>query len=230
MLTTADVACRQALDCLPVEARALAQQDAYLMPVKHGQRIVQAGVMPAGAMFVVKGAMAVSSKPKVGIEVVMCFARPQIWQVGHLLAADVLPVYDSFAVGRAEIVVWPREAFVQAYQAHKSLRDYIRDCEVLIQACILKELQQSLALTLPQRLARRLLQLADLVGAPVGDKAVKLTAPVSHALLASSLGVSRQRIHSQLRDWAALGWLDSSYRDVILHAPEQLRTAAAFAA
>lgn len=221
---------RAALDALPVDIRPLAQRSAYVTQLRHEQRIVNAGVAPIGAMFVVKGAMAVSAKQANGQEVVMCFARPNIWQLGDLVAADRLPIYNSYAIGKAEVIVWPREDFMQAYQAHKPLRDYIRDCEVHIQQCIIRELEQSLALTLPQRLARRLLQLAELVGSPVGDKAVKLAAPVSHSLLAASLGVTRQRIHSQLRDWSALGWLDSSYRDVTLHAPEALRTAAALTA
>jgi CRP-like cAMP-binding protein len=127
------------------------------------------------------------------------------------------------------VIVWPRASFLEAYQSSGRLRDVVRDNAIGTQNLMLRELEQSLALTLPQRLARRLLELADLVGTPADNNAVKLSAPVSHALLAASLGVTRQRIHGQLREWAALGWVESHYRDVVLRSPDALRGAAALA-
>ncbi len=212
-----------AIEALPYEVRAHAARSLYAVPLKHGEKIVQVGVFLPGPMFLSHGAVTVSRVLPDGSEAVICFARPRIWVLGDQVVAGEKPVYDGFAVGRAEVIVWPRASFIEAHHASPALQELVRQSGLGTQQLILRELEQSLVLTLPQRLARRLLELAELVGKPMEDGSIKLAAPVSHALLASSLGVTRQRIHGQLRDWAELGWLESRYRDVILHSLPELR-------
>lgn len=215
----------QAIEALPEDVRQLAARSIKLVSLRHGDKVVRTDVKVDGPMFLLKGVITVSRPCPEGSQVVMCFARQQIWQLGELVASDDKSSFNCAALGDATLALWPREAYLLAYREYPSLREYMRDNNIGIMHRIMRELEVSLTHTLPQRLARRLLQLADLSGEAQANQSIKLGAPVSHSFLAASLGVTRQRIHSQLRDWAALGWLESSYRDVVLLAPQALREA-----
>jgi CRP/FNR family transcriptional regulator, cyclic AMP receptor protein len=230
MLDTNEPA-QKALNALPIEVRALASRHAYVLKLKNGERIARAGQPMPGAVFLSKGVLSINRKLNSGNEVVLCFVGQNYWISGDLVASNRLPVYDCHAVGQASAIIWPSASFKEAYTGSFDLRELVRTSAIRAQERMLKEMEDSLALTLPQRLARRLLELANLAGEPAlaHRGSIKLQAPVSHSLLASSLGVTRQRIHSQLREWAQLGWLESHYRDVVLHQPQALRLTAAYA-
>lgn len=228
MLNSSEATSR-ALDALPIEARALAANSAYEVALKNGEFIVQAGQALPGIMLLTKGVISVNRELKSGEDVVLCFVRQYQWFLGELVVANHVPFYDCVAVGGANVIVWPRASVNEAYEMCADLRQLISNSSIFVQRRMARELEVERSHTLPQRLARRLLELAELSGTPSNESGIKLQAPVSHSLLASSLGVTRQRIHSQLREWAELGWLDSHYRDVVLHQPQALRTAAAHA-
>lgn len=230
MLHSSEIA-QKALDALPIEMRAFAANNAYVLKLRDGESLSRAGKPLPGAVFLVQGAVSINRKLNSGDEVLLCFVGQNYWILGDLIVSNQAPLYDSYAVGPATLVVWPSASFKEAHAMNAELRELVRISAIRAQERMLKNMEDSLALTLPQRLARRLLELAQLVGVPsvTQQGSIKLQAPVSHSLLASSLGVTRQRIHSQLREWAELGWLESHYRDVVLHQPLALRLQAAYA-
>ncbi len=228
MLNSSDVSLA-ALNALPLEVRAIAAHSAYEVSLKNGEQIVHAGKPLPGAMLLAKGMVSINRFQTCGDEVVLCFARQNHWFLGDIVAAHQAPFFDGFAVGNATVMVWPHASFNEAYALNAELRNQVQSSAIFTQQRMLRELEVTRYLTLPQRLARRLLELAGLVGMPINGTGIKLHAPVSHSLLAASLGVTRQRIHSQLREWAQLGWLESHYRDVVLHQPQALLLAAAYA-
>jgi CRP/FNR family transcriptional regulator, cyclic AMP receptor protein len=228
MLNSSEATTR-ALNVLPLQARAFAANSAYEVTLKNGESIVQAGKTLPGIMLLTKGVISVNRELKSGEDIVLCFARQYQWFLGDLVVGNHMPSYNCVAVGRANVIVWPRASVHEAYELCADLRQMICNSSIFVQQRMARELEVERSLTLPQRLARRLLELAELSGTPSNEIGIKLQAPVSHSLLASSLGVTRQRIHSQLREWSELGWLDSHYRDVVLHQPQALKTAAAYA-
>lgn len=228
-MTELNNAIDRALDSLPIEVRAMAAASAKLNTYSHGELIKRQGELCEGVMYLLSGAVSLNQRLNDDSETIVCFARQRRWLLGDMVAAKRPATYDGCAVGEVQVLVWPAASFMRAYQDCAELRDFVRDHTMASLNYVMSELEQSRSLTLQQMLARRLLQLADMVGVSLENQSIKLKAPVSHALLAASLGVTRQRIHGQLREWAELGWVKSSYRDVVLHSPEQLRKAAAFA-
>jgi CRP/FNR family transcriptional regulator, cyclic AMP receptor protein len=218
-----------ALNSLPIDVREVAASTAILASYQHGEYVVRKGEPLPGLMYLHSGAVSLSQAQTDGGESIVCFARQRRWLSGDNVATRSTGCYDACAIGEVQMILWPAQAFIQAYERSEALREFSRETTLGSLSHVLHELEQTRSLTLPQKLARRLLELADMVGYPMDNQAIKLLAPVSNALLASSLGVTRQRIHGQLRDWAALGWVNSSYREVVLHAPDALRQAAAFA-
>jgi CRP/FNR family transcriptional regulator, cyclic AMP receptor protein len=224
-------AVQSALNSLPIEVRALATRHVYEVSLKNSEKIVRAGKAVPGAMLLTQGVISVGRTSTSGESVVLCFARQNHWFLGDLVVGQQPAPFDCAAVGKATVLVWPSASLNEAFATSEALRKLVCDQTTYTQHRLLRVLEETLALTLPQRLARRLLELADLAGMPAStnENSIKLQAPVSHSLLAASLGVTRQRVHSQLREWSELGWLDSHYRDVVLHQPQALRAAAAFA-
>jgi CRP/FNR family transcriptional regulator, cyclic AMP receptor protein len=230
MLDTSEIS-QKALRALPIEMRVPAANNAYVLKLRNGESLTRAGQPLPGAAFLVQGAVSINRSLNSGDEVVLCFVGQNYWLLGDLVVTDQLPLYDSYAVGPATVIVWPSAPFKEAHAMNAELRELVRISAIRAQERMLQRMEETLALTLPQRLARRLLELAQLVGVPVVSQqgSIKLQAPVSHSLLASSLGVTRQRIHGQLREWSELGWLESRYREVVLHQPLALRLEAAYA-
>lgn len=230
MLNSSDIA-QKALNGLPIEMRALAANNAYVLKLRDGDRIARSGKPLPGAVFLASGAVSINRSLNTGEDVLLCFVGQNYWLLGDLVVSDQSPLYDSYAVGSATIVVWPSPSFKEAHAMNAELRELVRISAIRAQERLLQRMEESLSLTLQQRLARRLLELAQLVGVPaiVRQGSIKLQAPVSHSLLASSLGVTRQRIHCMLREWSKLGWLESHYREVVLHQPLALRLEAAYA-
>jgi CRP-like cAMP-binding protein len=217
-----------AIDTLPIPVRAMAAGRVLLKTYQHGDVIGRHGEHVAGMMYLISGAVSLNQKLADGSDTIVCFARQRRWLMGSDVVSRLPVPYDGCAVGDVQVLVWPAASFIPAYEDCAELRDFVRDRTLGSLRYVMGELEQTRSLTLQQKLARRLLELADMVGVKIDDQSIKLKAPVSHALLAASLGVTRQRIHGQLREWSALGWVNSSYRDVVLRAPDALRQQAAF--
>ncbi len=82
-------------------------------------------------------------------------------------------------------------------------------------------IEEAAFLTVPGRLARRLLKLADEHGRTVDGV---LTLHISQADLASFMCVSRQIVNQNLQDWRRRGWIDLGRSRIILRDAAGLRT------
>ncbi|MDJ0657848.1 MAG: Crp/Fnr family transcriptional regulator [Xanthomonadales bacterium] len=76
-------------------------------------------------------------------------------------------------------------------------------------------------LSVPARLARRLLTLGQLLGKPGADGETVLD--IAQAELAQFLGVSRQVVNQHLQDWRRSDWIDLGRGKVILLDPDALK-------
>ncbi|MBA3728990.1 MAG: Crp/Fnr family transcriptional regulator [Actinobacteria bacterium] len=74
----------------------------------------------------------------------------------------------------------------------------------------------------PTRLARRILQLAEEHGEPVGEGAVRLTVRVTQEEMAQMIGVTRGSVNRLIASFAGRGWIDWNDGHPIVLSPESL--------
>lgn len=79
--------------------------------------------------------------------------------------------------------------------------------------------EESVLLSAPARLAKRLLVLAAVHGSPVDDS---MELRISQADLASFLGISRQFVNRHLQEWRQQGWIAIGRSRISVRDPEAL--------
>lgn len=87
-------------------------------------------------------------------------------------------------------------------------------------------MEDTVFLALPQRLAKRLLSLADQYGEGNGDH-VRIDMRLSQQELGTMVGTSRESVNKQMRAWEAEGLVKSERSIITLLKPEELEAIAA---
>ncbi len=82
-------------------------------------------------------------------------------------------------------------------------------------------LEDASLLDLPARLAKRLLNLAEGVGEKEGD-AIRISVKLSQTDLGNMLGVTREAVNKQLREWKKDGIVDMTDGQVLIQNPKML--------
>jgi CRP-like cAMP-binding protein len=82
-------------------------------------------------------------------------------------------------------------------------------------------LEDASLLDLPARLAKRLLNLAEGVGEKEGD-AIRIGVKLSQTDLGNMLGVTREAVNKQLREWKKDGIVDMTDGQVLIQDPKML--------
>jgi CRP/FNR family transcriptional regulator, cyclic AMP receptor protein len=82
-------------------------------------------------------------------------------------------------------------------------------------------LEDASLLDLPARLAKRLLNLAEGVGEKEGD-AIRISVKLSQTDLGNMLGVTREAVNKQLREWKKDGIVDMTDGQVLIQDPKAL--------
>jgi CRP-like cAMP-binding protein len=82
-------------------------------------------------------------------------------------------------------------------------------------------LEDASLLDLPARLAKRLLNLAEGVGEKEGD-AIRISVKLSQTDLGNMLGVTREAVNKQLREWKKDGIVDMTDGQVLIQDPKML--------
>mgnify|MGYP001183195798 CR=1 FL=1 len=82
-------------------------------------------------------------------------------------------------------------------------------------------LEDASLLDLPSRLAKRLLNLAEGVGEKEGD-AIRISVKLSQTDLGNMLGVTREAVNKQLREWKKDGIVDMQDGQVLIQDPKTL--------
>lgn len=151
-----------------------------------------------------------SDLPRGGREAVVSILEPGQWFGEVSLFVDAHRTYDTRALVDSELLVVPAQAFHHIVDDQpKFLLEFIRlVCRRYRWA--LEWIDETILQPLPVRLARRLLaaQHAHLLSMP-GDTEASLR--LSQEDLGHMLGVSRQSVNRQLKEWEAQGILRLDY-------------------
>lgn len=140
---------------------------------------------------------------------------------GEMALLDGRPRSASvYALEPAEVLVLPREDFLTFLRIHPSvaieiivvLTDRIRNLNAQIEESLLE---------LPQRLARRLLDLGRRRGS-LTPEGLRIHVPMTQAELASMVRASRQRVNRVLADWQDRRLIRLGRSEIILLQPGQL--------
>jgi CRP-like cAMP-binding protein len=121
----------------------------------------------------------------------------------------------------SELIIITREDFLHLLRSQPQLVSHVVEllCQRIRWTSGLAE--ESALLTLPARLARRLLSLADLHGhrTPGG---IELT--ISQEEIARFLGLSRQIVNQYLQLWKAQGWVNPGRGKILITDEKALRS------
>lgn len=196
-------------ETLPQEFQQLLREHAQRCHLKRGESLFLKGSEPDALFGVVSGRLRVSASGRLGREAVIAMLGPGHWfgEVSLLIGRE--RVYDTVATEPSEVAV------VLASDFHRLIAERA-DLHMAFTRLVCHRLRHALAWIddmilepLPSRLAHQLLAL-DARGAATGPLAL------SQDDLAAMLGVSRQSVNRQLRQWADAGVIELHYGQVLL--------------
>jgi CRP-like cAMP-binding protein len=160
---------------------------------------------PGDALFgVLTGRIRISTSSAAGREVFLNIMEPGD-SFGEIALLDGQPrTATATAMSAAELIMITRTQFLPLLASNPLLTDHLLRllCGRLRWVCEFAE--ESALLSVPARLARRLLALGRLHGHSTG-KGIELQ--VSQDEMAHFLGLSRQVINQHLQEWKALNWV-----------------------
>jgi CRP/FNR family cyclic AMP-dependent transcriptional regulator len=180
------------------------------------------GSAPDALFYLERGRIRVSTTAASGREAMLGMIEPGQWFGEVSLLMNAPRVYDTRAVIDSELLVVPATAFhALVDEQPKFLREFVR----LIghrYRWALEWIDATILLPFPMRLARRLLDAQQLHARSVpDDESAGLR--LSQEELSQMLGVSRQSVNRQLKEWEAKGILRLDYGRVTLLDKEALR-------
>ena len=196
---------------------------AQLRRLEPGQRLFRRGDPPCGLYAVLEGAVRVGSISESGKEALLILVEPPHW-FGEISLFDGQPrTHDAFAEGQATLLNLPQAPLLALLkQRPEHWRDFaLLMCQKLRLAFI--ALEEMSLLPAPQRLARRLLMIAEGYGALAGRRRV---IQLAQEQLAMMLALSRQTTNQILKDLEAQGALRLNYGEIEILDLDLLKRAA----
>ena len=179
---------------------------AYMRLVRYPARTVlfRKGDPGSNMMVVVRGRVKVCSHSEDGKELVLNLINPGevVGEIALLDGAD--RTADAVTLTDTELLVLERRDFVPFLQRHPDacMRLFAVLCERLRRTSEL--LEEALFLEGSSRLAKRLAHLAEVFGKPVPG-GVRIDIPLSQQQLGSMVGMSRESMNKQLKQWRQEG-------------------------
>jgi len=209
-------------ELLSPEVERLLRAKAMRKHLSKGEVLFTYGSSPDALFCLDKGLIRASVTAANGREAVVSVLEPGQWFGEVSLFIDAPRVYDTRAVVDSELLVVPAQAFHDIVDGQPAfLLEFIRlICRRYRWA--LEWIDETILLPLPVRLARRLLaaQHAHLLSASRDPtSALRL----SQEDLGHMLGVSRQSVNRQLKEWEAQNILQLEYGRVTLLDQDALR-------
>ncbi|MGR6872373.1 Crp/Fnr family transcriptional regulator [Pseudomonas sp. HK3] len=190
-------------------------ESVYVKTLSKGQLLHRRGDDAVGYYGVVSGRLRISALSQDGKALTLCFMQSGDW-FGEISLVDAKPrTHDCEVTKNCELLIIPKTSFEQyLLEDTQSLRHITQHiCQRLRRA--LSFIEQVTIQPLPERIARRLLDLLDLNG-----EHIKL----NQQELAQMMGVSRQSISKILLSWAQSDWIKIEYNHVTIQQAESLRT------
>lgn len=195
---------------------------AYVRHLPDRARLYAKGDAPDGMYAVIKGCVRASSSTADGREALLALFEEGCWFGESSLLEGMPRAYQADAQGDCELLVIPRERLNGLLDAHPALYRYFIPflCQRIRLSTLL--LQDNALLSLEERLASRLLLLAQnfLQG---GTDAPRHTLKLSQESLSQMLGTSRQSINKVLKEWERSGLIELHYGSISLCDPDALK-------
>jgi CRP/FNR family transcriptional regulator, cyclic AMP receptor protein len=204
--------------CAPA-LRQLLLSEGRRLALGAGQTLFERGGRPEGLCCVLDGALRVGSLQADGTASLLAYLEPGQW-FGEISLLDGLPrTHDAVADGATVVWLLPHALLQDWLDRHPQCwRDLARlACAKL--RLTFEVLEDIARLPLPQRLAKRLLLVAQAYGAGVPRRRIRLP----QEQLALMLGVSRQTVSKALRELAEGGLLALHYGEIELLDPVALQ-------
>ena len=162
---------------------------------------------------VVTGRVRISASLPAGKEIFLNIIEPGD-SFGEIALLDGQPrTASATAMVRTELIVFPRERFLELLSTEPQLAAHLIQLLCRRVRWTAQLMEDAALLSVPARIAKRLLSLARLHG-PVSSGATRLT--ISQEELAQYLSVSRQVVNQHLQVLKAKGWIRSGRGQVTL--------------
>lgn len=172
---------------------------------------------------VVTGKVRISASTREGKEMFLNIMEPGD-TFGEIALLDGNPrTATATTTATCELMIIPRAQFLALLQREPTLAIHL--LQLLCQRIrwTSGQAEDSALLTVPNRLARRLLSLAKLHGQPA-PRGIQLV--ISQEEMGRFLGISRQAVNQYLQEWRAKGWVDVGRGKVTVLDEAALRTMA----
>jgi CRP-like cAMP-binding protein len=196
---------------------------AQLRRLEPGQRLFRRGDPPCGLYAVLEGAVRVGSISESGKEALLVLVEPPHW-FGEISLFDGQPrTHDAFADGQVTLLHLPQGPLLALLEHQPShWRDFALLMSQKLRLAFIALEEMSL-LPAPQRLARRLLMIAEGYG---GLAVRRRSIHLAQEQLALMLSVSRQTTNQILKDLEAQGVVRLNYGEIEILDVERLKRAA----
>jgi CRP/FNR family transcriptional regulator, cyclic AMP receptor protein len=174
---------------------------ARVYQLKAGGVLVAAGTVGDSCYRLDNGLLKVTVTSTSGEERIVAILGPGAI-VGELAMIDQMPRSASVVALRDSVLrVISREAYEKRVLAYPETKQALLKILAFRLRQADEELAASTFLSVKARVARALLELAELIGKPSGPKCIVLDEKISHADLAAMAGVARENASRVLGEW-----------------------------
>ena len=168
---------------------------------------------------VVTGRVRISASRAGGKEVFLNIMEPGD-AFGEIALLDGSPrTATATAMTRTELTIIPRDAFFALLRTETQLAEHLIQLLCKRVRWTAEQMEDSALLSVPAKIAKRLLSLARVHGRESPDGA---RLAISQEELAQFLGLSRQIVNQHLQAWRAQGWISLGRGSVTLANPRAL--------
>lgn len=197
---------------LPESFRAALLAHARVRTLAPGERLFTRGDPPSGLFAVVSGAVRITAMTEGGKEALLTLALPPTW-FGEIAVFDGLPrTHDALVDEETTLVHIPHESLLALLDDDPTRW---RDLALLVTTKLrlaLSALEETATMPLAQRLARRLVLMAESYG-EWSDRSARVL-DVRQEQLAAMLSSSRQTVNQVLKALEASGLIRLAYGKV----------------
>lgn len=180
-----------------------------------GEMLYAKGDVPDGLYGVLRGRIRTSAVSAEGKELLVALFEPGNW-FGEISMFDGLGrTHDGVAVGETEVLVLPQQKFLALLKQNPDLYPYFLKMLCRKVRLALSEMEGMYFLSVPVRLARRLLTLSRAYGRQTSD-GIMIDLHLPQDDLGRMLGVTRQSISRILKLWEEQSWIKLQYGRLVL--------------
>ncbi len=186
-----------------------------------GELLYARGDQPTGLFGVERGRVRISNTSSEGKELTATYFENGDW-LGEISIFDGLPrLTDAVACGESQVLVVPRQAIQDLLARQPEL--YAPFVQILCRKLrmAMEGMSDLMLLPLSQRLAKRLLALADDYGRP-HEHGIEIDFHLPQDELGRLLGTSRQSVSKELKALEKNGWVKLAYGRIIVADREAL--------